>query len=547
MIGILKTALVVALALWAALAVGCVFLISLGADEAWTMIGVRVWLTAAPVRDYHSSPQWTSGGLYTISHLLMEAAGLTKVWIQRLPSALALAGALGLVWWKVSRASRNRFVGLLAICPMIGVQDTAIIGTTAVGTSLAFLIFLAATLLWTSQELPDTSTVLASGVLFGLAVSTRTDLLLLVPAVLLMGLVQTEPTLGIRLALPVREIVVATLTVGIFTVNLAIHRAWAVAHYTWSLRDDFDTAGLSRSLFQSVLEYPQLLDKVLIATDAMPIALMIAATLAPFLIGFREAGEGSDQRLALHPRTLVFLLLFGWHAWLAWVLRAEPPHARYLWPSLESFAVVLGVALAWLYGKAARSNRTLPVAACLLVALGAIAGAIGVTSRALVEGHQDCLAWERSRSIGVYPYRRFQYQGDQVALAQYVKNSIPKDEPVCVFEHAMWLRYLTDRPVKSIRGPAVDIAVPGPVHLVLTPIQFFGPIKPDLYRWIEEHGSLEAQFGRNSIYLIKDGLPANRSLFEGWSYHHPHSAPWTNYQHVTLPSDVATEREHGPE
>jgi hypothetical protein len=206
---------------------------------------------------------------------------------------------------------------------------------------------------------------------------------------------------------------------------------------------------------------------------------------------------------------------------------------RNLWPALQCFSIVLGVGLAWLYAKAARSGNEWVVAACLFLGLTWVSGQIGLTFRAIVMGNQDYLARERSGEMRLDYFRRFRYQQDQIAAAHYVATSVPPDEMVVSLDRPYALCYLAERPVVSILDCVGRARHPRPVHLFMSPlagVSFY--VTPEAYVWIERHARLEAQFGRYSIYVLPDGLPEDplllairRTNYLG----HPLSERWFNW------------------
>jgi hypothetical protein len=130
-------------------------------------------------------------------------------------------------------------------------------------------------------------------------------------------------------------------------------------------------------------------------------------------------------------------------------------------------------------------------------------------------GEQDYLARERAGEMMLDYFRRFQHRKDQEATAQYLANSIPRDDTIVSLDQPFALCYLTGRPIVYASALAGRPRPTKPVHLLVS--QLVGTafyLAPESYRWIREHAQLEAEFGRYAIYALPGGLPDDLSLLE---------------------------------
>jgi hypothetical protein len=515
------TALRVSTWLWGLAAFGCVFLTTLATDEAWVLNGLRSYLRPA-VQDLSSEPIVTNGGLFALANLALERAFGSRVWVHRLFSVGCLLVLVAIVSWLGRRRQRPIKLDYLAIAPLLAVPGTAEVGTAALGTSTAVALLVLASALWSGSSAPGMGRILLCGLLFGLGAASRFDLVLFAPALLLVSSIRLDERSRPRLQVPWQALAATGVGLVLFAANQVLMAR--TAHGIVESRVSSTVVAASTGFSGYLLDYPKQLNRLMVGLGFASPGLLALASAAPF---WRTGGAPPDSDAA--RRLAILILVTAWILWLGWILRAPIPHLRYLWPSLALFAIVGGMGLSTLYARYAAASDSRMALLCQFVALGFVLGGLAGTSRSLVMGESDYLAWEWSREMGTDYFRRFQHVQDQRSAAAYLRNRIPHD--ATVFSYIPFaLRYLADRPVVS----AGDTNLSGPrgrkTYLVLTPaVGTYLYLCPEAFGWIERHGRLEAQFGRYSFYELPDGPPSDGSLLRvsRTNYErHPLSRAW---------------------
>ncbi len=486
--------LLIALALWAALSLACVFSISLGTDESWVLQGLRSWINDAR-EDFSSRPIFTSGGPFAVVNLLIEVLVGNRVWAHRLVSWLCLALTMLILYRMMRRQAYDPIASLLALAPLVGAAGTAEVGAMALGTTMGFLLALCAAAYWCRWDEPTARQALVAGLLFGMAACARAELILCAPALLLVSCVRARPGRALNVRIHVPDLVLVSVTLALFVANYWIHAE------TISELAKKEQALTAENFLGFSFDYPRYLNKIAVASALGPLPLLALASVLPFWL--RQGGaHPSPQRRRLE----VLLVAMGWILWLGWFFRANIPHMRYLWPALACFAVLLGMGLAEIYRRF--QSQDAARLACLLVGLACAGAGIGSAARSIIHGDQDILSWEWSREAALGYFRRFQHRKDQADAIAYITKNIPETDTILCSTQPYPLRYLADRPITRTED-AVTRGYDGRgAHLVITPATgTYVYMTPAAFAWIEAHTTLEAQFGRYSIYKIRDPLP----------------------------------------
>jgi hypothetical protein len=509
---------------WALAAVACVFLISLGTDEAWVLNGLRSALRR-PIADQSSEIAGANAGLFAVANLAIEWALGNRVWAHRLFSLACLAGILALAYLRGARRGGGATSGLIAIAPLATLPGTAEIGTVALGHACAVLLFVAAAWEWTRRPAPGLGRAVWCGVLLGLGAGSRLEMMLTLPAFCVATCVVFDDS-RLRLRMPSRALWVALVVAAVvLMLDLALVRLGTQADIP---RDDvarfWQAKGVGSPL-QKLINYPSLLNKLLIGLSFMPLFALVLAAIVPFWKPWSDDAPGEDLRFEW------MLVVAGCVLWLGWFIAAPIPHLRYLWPSLACLAIAAGSGLAaWharLHGPKAMTLRLL--AACL--ALGGVLG----TARSLVMGEHDYMSWEWSREMGADYYRRFQANKDQAAAALYLHNAAPDYRVVYTFGPPYILRYLADRPVIDLgaaaRGePGAALVPDRPCLVIFSPaVGAYFYMRPAAYEWFANNGHPVREFGRYAFLRLDARWPDDpsflapvRSNYES----HPNAAPW---------------------
>jgi hypothetical protein len=525
---VLRRILVLAVAVWGVFSLACVFLITAGSDEAGVLLGVRSLIVPANV-DYTIGPVFSNGGLFTLVHLAIEVAVGNQVWAHRIVSWICLAVVLAGLFAGALRRGASRSTALLALAPLLGLTGTAEVCTAAWGTSLAFLLLLVASQVWGSQG--DTGAGLGravlAGLLFGLAASARSELIVFPLAVLLLAFVRLRPNFAIRARLPWPELVLILLGLAVYAANLIVHRLLTAE---FDAQAGMSLVGMMASKTGEKLSISSiyLLNKWVIGEAFLAVPWLLLASVVPFWVLPGEEGEArSPQR-----RLAMIVLLMGWGIWLWWHINAPFAFLRYIWIGLACFAVLLGDGLERLYRAADHLGLQWVKIICLLVAIVFVGSGTATTLRSVVMGDQEAQIWEWERVMRIDFFRRFEAIRSQHAAMAYIRDKIPASEEIVTASLPFTMRYLTGRPVVEA---SLFITKPGregrKAHLVLTPMNglWFFP-RRSATEWLETHARLEAEWGRYSVYEVSAAELVRASpefkvicvAYEG----HPLSSPW---------------------
>jgi hypothetical protein len=497
----LLRALVLALALAALMSLAATFLLTLGFDEAWILLGIDGIVHPVP-RDLAVAPVISNGGFFAVGQLAVSAVAGRTLWPHRLFVLLCLVAALALVMRRGRRTARSTAAMWLAPAVLVGLPGTLVLGASGYASVPAFLLLLCVVELWETSETRRWVRRFVCGALAGLAAATRLEVAVLMPALIIVSLVQRD---GRRRRLA--DSCVATLVAA--PVLLACMTALSHAVRIPGL--DATTVSSMTGMRGALFDYPRLLNKWVIGESFLPPALLVLATLVAWVM-LRGAGTTAFAAPAV-------LIASGWLLWLAWITRSPIAHLRYLWPALACFAVVLGLGLTRLHAWGVTHDEPVPRVAALLLALACVVTALGSTLRALAQGDANILSWEWSRETPIDYFRRFQHLHDQRAAAQYLRQHVSNDQTVAVLGLDMELRYLTGRHIVPLNTLSRDGAWTDPHRLpdriVLTPmIGSYMYLTPAGYRWVDENCRLEAQFGRYCFYRVTGAYPKDPAVLE---------------------------------
>ncbi len=520
-INILLSGLLPGLAcLWMLLAVACVFLLSLGTDEAWVLIGLRSFIEEVQP-DVSSEPILTSGGLFAAANLILEYLFGSRVWVHRLFSLVCLFGLMWIVVRTMPSSDRSIKVRCIAIAPLLGLTGTAEVGTAALGSSTAIFLFVFAGALWFCFEARRGSLIICA-CLFGLAAASRPEYSVFAPALLIVSSVNFSNESHVTFRLPRREFVLVLVAVGVFVACMAALRS--------AVREGIDQSGLESfrlvtgtSSVWTFLDYPRQLNKVLISQSFVPLGLLAFASLLP-LFARRLPSATNRDSTQFH----LFLIVTGWMLWLAWFVQAPIPHLRYVWPALVCFAIVVGHFMSLLYTN--ERKHGLQSLAIALVAAVLVLGGATATFRSIVLGHQDYLSWEWSREMPVDYFRRFQHAQDQREMMAYL-TSLPAGELIVCHGEPYCFRYLTGRPVVRVRDNLDRLSSESDqIHLLIPPsVGTYLYLPPAAHMWIEDHCHLEYEVGRYSLYTLPEQMPEDPSFLRAKRTNyvgHPLSRSW---------------------
>ncbi len=525
----LKKGLGILIGAWLALAVACLFLITLGTDEAWVLNGLRSTLEPV-VPGMSGDVMYTSGGVYALANLGLEWAFGSVVWVHRAASMAWLLALVVLVARLGARPGRTWTTAALTVAPMIGLPGTAEVGTLALGHSAASFLLIAGILAWSRSERPGIGRAIAVGLLLGLAAATRPEIMMVVVPLVASGAIRPEGSGLGRFRVPWMTFVPVALVFGGLAANVALlQRISAPISMEDSLSRAAASTGMLNGLVGGLLDYPRFLNKLVAGQSFEPFWALVFASIAPFWV---RSDDPAERRLS------ALLVATGWVLVFGWLFLSPLPHLRYLWASLACFAIPMGLALSRVYDRAIRDDRVPHALSCLVLAAASLLGGLGGSFRSIVLGNGDTLSWEWSHEISLDLYRRFQAIQDEHAAIEYLKTEIPPD--ATVFTYLQFnLIYRAHRPVFNLNYHLMNPDSPpmkqrnGPSYMVFTPA--VGPflyLDPKAYEWYAAHSTLVKQIGRYSFYRIDGGWPEkleDRRLLHYYAVpygRHPLSENW---------------------
>ncbi len=512
--------------LWTCLAIACVFLLTLGTDEAWVLNGIRS-CQEPPVAYLTSEPNETNGGLFAAANLVLEILFGSQVWVHRLFSLFSVLSLIAIAASTIGISKASLATRCIAIAPLLSIPGTAEVGAIALGTGTGVTLLVLAAVVWYRSSTPGIGRVILCGGLFGLAAASRFDLCLFGPAFLLVDSVHSSRDGAVRIRWPGRALCVVMLAAAIFVANIIVMQSIiARLEVITDVQPMMNATGTSSLL--KFLDYPRTLNKIVIAQSFAPLGLLALAALLPFL-ATPECAEPSRSNVSLW----LFLIGVGWTLWFGWLFQAPIPHLRYLWPSLACFAIVAGHGLALLYENSRGAPSRFRSLGILLIAAALIAGGTLTSFRSIVIGESDYLSWEWSREMALDYFRRFQHLDDQRDVMEYLRD-LPSDETIVCLGKPFPFRYLAHRPIvpieEFIERPA---GMREEAYLIVPPaIGTYLCLSPEAFHWIELNCELSAQFGRYSIYIMPPDLPSEPEILipaRANYWQHPQSIPWSDW------------------
>jgi hypothetical protein len=474
-----------------ALAAAAALRMSLADDEAWILLGIRELAEQGVYRHTHGLGALTTGGAHTLAELLLFLAGGHSLATLRLFPLLCFALLLLLVVRWAREVGLSWPAALLVATPLVATPGTLILAGSAFAVLPSMLLLVLGLRVWGVDAIPGWRRCLGAGALLGLAGATRPQAVLLLPALVLVKLLDGWPSrrAALRLAAPVGA---AALVMGVCAASLLA--------LTGDASGGLDLAALSSGAgTDTSLAFVG--KKWVAAERFFGLPLLVAAIALALWLGQQPP---RDARLRV-------LAVFGALVWLLWIVYAPRAHLRYLWLGLASFALVLGFGLGSWYERGSASGRRAAAALGVACLLG---GAI-TTARHLAVGDLNVVFWEWQERVPLEPVAGSpdrepgRHQQD---MAQRVASLPPGD--VVAADHPVELEFLSRRSLLSLDAVTRQQAgLPRvlPSWIVVTP--HLGRrlhLRPGGWSWIEHNCQLEARFGDYALYRVVGEYP--RSL-----------------------------------
>lgn len=516
---IATTALKLTIVLWALLAVGAVFVMTLGTDEAWVLNGLR---SALRPQVPHLSTELiaTSGGAFALLNLIIEWLVGSQVWLHRLVSLLFLGLSFALILSRQASNGTPASIKWLMLAPLIAIPGAAEVGTAALGTSTGLFLMTAAMLVWTSASTSLAIRVVGGGLLYGLAAASRFELVLFGPAVLWVSCLRVTSNGRVDVRLNPPGLIFLIIGASVFLLNQLAMSLPANAMLTQEVAGSTGLEGWS-------LNYPKLLNHWSTVSNFAPFSMLALMAVSAFW--WTPVAEESAYPPVPRLESLLFVtalvLLAGW------LFRAPIPHLRYAFPALFCFAALAAIGLQRIATQSLASGAGKQWLLCQCIGLAGVTGSIGTTTRSLVMSDSDIASWEWTHEMSHDYFRRFEARQHQSETAAFLRNELPSNARLYSYVPYA-LRYLTERPVVAVdRPPQPDSTdYHASRYLVLTPgVGTYFYMNPETAIWIEANARLTKQIGRYSVYQLPAGGDEDLENFKlrRTSYeHHPGSRPW---------------------
>lgn len=475
------------------------FALSLEADEAWILLGIK---SVVSNEESLHRPVTTTGGIYFLAETLLYRAFGARVFVLRLFPLACLALLLVCVsrW---SGCTRGSPIGAIMVpVTLAAIPGTLVFGALAFGAVPATLLIFLGLEAYIARSRKGSHRWALSGVLFGAAIATRPNCVAILPAILFLEWLESEsrPT---RLWDAFRTGLVASSVFAVCHVGLLL-----LSHD--SLHDALVGFGVSAGASQSLLKPQPIMGKLVIANSHFPFPLLVATTVLGCWLG--RIGMCDRRRIRL-------LLLFGWILWVVWVLKVPSahPHLRYLWPSLAAFAAVLGIGLARWHANARESGDLFGQMSTIAIGTACVWIGLATTSRAffMADSTRLFMEWRERMPVQV-AFPVFKYCANQRAMATYI-GSLPVGEEIAVLDFAKEIEFLSGRELHSLHWYAskglwnkADL----PRRILVT--MHTGTrvhLSPEAQLWFLENCTVEAQFGSYKLYRVHGEYPEDPGLF----------------------------------
>lgn len=401
-----------------------ILLLTVGHDEAWLLLTIRDMVEKGTYASGAFLGPLTTGGIYSLSQAAIARLLPNQVWIARTFSYVCWL----LLYREVVKYTRSELedpgARVVARTAFFAVPGGLTLTALAFGFVPALLVSVYALRLWDTTDDAHPFRYVWSGVFLGLAVATRVNFLVLLPALIFWTLL-TKRTW--------RAVLPATL-VAALAVLVSAASVWALSAFTPSSQQLLQETVRDTGFRSFAIDYVRLFWNWEVLNDHLFLPVAVAIT------GFGVYIHLSRDRL----NDGWAVLLVGASIMLAaWLVLSPIPHLRYIWPALFVLFIYGGIALGRLYTWGAEHGNSSVTALALVVSATMLATGGGFALKQLAHGNSDLLSFEWSRESEQLRFRRFDHAQHQREFARHLRDKMPADEVIGVLFSSVTMRFLT--------------------------------------------------------------------------------------------------------
>jgi len=417
------------------LAFASAFFLTLELDEAWIFGSTRQWV-AGTMEVPQLNPALTSGGLHFVLQALASAVGLHDHYFLRIVSLgyfALLAFALSRLF-DLSREVRNGLLILLGT--VLSVPGLLVHCSLAFSTILASALCFISLEVWLGQTVGSGRRRLFTGLLLGLTVATRFNMLPAIPILVGFALFAREDRREhLKDVLYVATIAVVTLAGSHVVQTLVTGASQAPKELVWltlkvsGLWDKSAFAGNPQGVGDGIWPYLQLwiwLDRWQLATQQFPLWVMLSSTA----YAWAPLGRYRSDRDSM---VLQFLATFGWITWFAWIVLSPLPWYRYLLPSLIAFAAIFGHLVIQLFRMTLEHKRDIAFIIPIFVVANLLnSTVIGIRHLRLGDSERIVREYSGVATLANNQYLPFAAEQLQTDLARFIREKVDRGESVAI-------------------------------------------------------------------------------------------------------------------
>jgi hypothetical protein len=411
------------------------FYLTLELDEAWISGPTRQWV-GGTLEIPNLNPVLTSGGLHFVLQALTSLITDNEHYLFRIISVgyfVLLAFILSTLF-DVTKEVRNGSLILLAT--VLSVPGVLLHCTLAFSTVLAIGMLFVTLGMWIHYPVGSAQRRLFAGILLGMTVATRFNMLPAIPVLLAFSLGSREDrraqfTDGILISL----IAVATLLCSHTLQVLISNTSHGLADSFWltlkvsGIWDKSALTGNPQAAGDGIWPYLQLwvwLDRWQLATQQFPLWIMLVGSA----YAWAPLGRFRSPR---DTTILKFVAAFSWVSWLSWLILSPLPWYRYFLPALIGFAVIFGHLMIVIYRMVLEHKRDIAFIVPIFVVANLLnSTVIGVRHLRLGDSARIVREYSGVANLANNQYAAFAAEDHQRSLVEFIREMSDAGDSIAV-------------------------------------------------------------------------------------------------------------------